>query len=387
MVGSNLVHPAVRSGDVQLVQDLLLLGASPTFMDENRDAPIHVAAKLGNLEVVKLLLREGLGYMNALDGQGRTPLHLAVENGYVPVVRALLSHGANLSIRCIYTHPYGEYRALDFAARAGHVDIMTALIEHGADVNAADSRDRTALHIAAIDNEARAIDVLVTAGADVEARTGSGRTPLLVASEPGRYEAALALLQHGAKIKVKSDSGNSPLHCAALCAGTVAGTTAIVDLLLRWGADETAVNSDGHTAAEVIGDYMEEGHAVPEEDVVPLEKLLASAPVDRAWRRRGFLVLCRAFPNRVCVEVHDSMPGSRTEAAVLVMRHPASTSRDKLARTRARGGSDSDGGVHGRDQSSGGDTREERSGDWRSVAVGLVGLKEEGLFRKIVGYL
>ena len=41
----------------------------------------------------------------------------------------------------------------------------------------------------------------------------------------------------------------------------------------------------------------EEDHLV--EDVERVRELLANAPADRAWRRRGYLVLCRAHPDRV----------------------------------------------------------------------------------------
>ena len=58
--------------------------------------PLHVAAMLGNLRIVKLLLMRGAS-VNARDNRGDTPLVLAVKRG-VPegVVKALIDAGAEL---------------------------------------------------------------------------------------------------------------------------------------------------------------------------------------------------------------------------------------------------------------------------------------------------
>ena len=63
-----------------------------------------------------------------------------------------------------------------------------------------------------------------------------------------------------------------------------------MDSLLRAGADETIVDDEGRTVAEVIGRGSEEEDSLPQDAELVLE-LLANAPADRAWRRRGYLVL------------------------------------------------------------------------------------------------
>lgn len=406
-VSDEMMHPAVRSGNLDVVKTLVSFGASPTFLDENRSAPIHLAASLGHVDAIDFFHDQGVS-INALDGRGRTPLHIAVECRELGVVRALLSHGADVTIRCIYTHPYGEYRALDLAASKGDAGLLRLLLQHGTDVDASDSRDRTALHIAAIDNAASAIDVLVEFGANIEARTGSGRTPLTVSSEPERYGAALALLNHGANIHVADDKGNSPLHFAARCAGTGApGAAAIVDLLLKWGADETAVNGEDHTAAMVIGDYLQDGDTVyPPGDIESVVELLARAPGDRAWRRRRGIVMCRAFMPGVAGEAPGrrrlSRPVSEEEvgsdgvkAPPAELRFPVSMSDGsrrarKRARAGGRGGSglgDDAGGSGHHGGGSVGREEERKLEDWESAAFALVKLREEGLFRNIVSFL
>ena len=72
----------------------------------------------------------------------------------------------------------------------------------------------------------------------------------------------------------------------------------MTDSLLRAGADETVVDDRGFKAADSIGQFVDEGGRLAE-DVQRVRELLANAPIDRSCRRRGYLVLCRAHPNRV----------------------------------------------------------------------------------------
>ncbi|CAN0497377.1 unnamed protein product, partial [Scytosiphon promiscuus] len=68
----------------------------------------------------------------------------------------------------------------------------------------------------------------------------------------------------------------------------------VVDLLLRYGADETVMDKLSKRAADVIGLKVEEGIRLADE-VELVRKLLSNAPADRVWRRRGLPVLCRAY--------------------------------------------------------------------------------------------
>ena len=80
-----------------------------------------------------------------------------------------------------------------------------------------------------------------------------------------------------------------PLHCEGEQSGTP-GSTEAVDFLLKWGADRSKLNSDGKTAAEVVGDSVFPDKTSAD-DVKRVHELLAA---ERAWRRRGLLLLCRA---------------------------------------------------------------------------------------------
>ena len=56
---------------------------------------IHEAAKRGDLEKVKALLKENRALASSKDNTGRTPLHLAAQKGFKDVAELLRQHGAH----------------------------------------------------------------------------------------------------------------------------------------------------------------------------------------------------------------------------------------------------------------------------------------------------
>lgn len=242
--------------------------------------------------MVQLFLLKGANKDGSVNN-GWSPLHLAAFHGHVLVVLALLAAGVDTSLRC------GDEEApvLHLAAGQGCLEVLKALIEHGVEVDATDGNDWTALHHAAKYGQAEAIGMLLEAGGNIKAKGVAGGNPLHVAAACLSVESALVLLRHGAQVNSRASSPSTPLHCAAFLAGKQ-GAAEMVDFLLRSGADETIKNEDGFSAADRIGYGVEEQDRVAE-DFERVCKLLASASVDRAWRRRSLFVLSRAHPNRV----------------------------------------------------------------------------------------
>ena len=68
----------------------------PFALQENQ-TPLHIAARLGNVDNVVLLLQHG-AQPNATTKDQYTPLHIAAKEGHEEVVQVLLEHGANQNL-------------------------------------------------------------------------------------------------------------------------------------------------------------------------------------------------------------------------------------------------------------------------------------------------
>lgn len=194
----------------------------------------------GEAEIAGSLLLKGAA-INARSDEDSTPLGIAAQAGHVAVTEVLLIAGGDHTLR-FYED---DLSALDLAASRDHATQSRGGSERGVPYRL------TALHWAAENNSASAIDdVLVEAGADIQA--GQWRSPLHFAAEGGP-DATLASLNFGAEVCTQTAvGGETALHRTA---GSAAkrGSGEVVDLLLRWGADETITTRQGETAVERIG--------------------------------------------------------------------------------------------------------------------------------------
>ena len=106
------LHYAARVGNVQAVKLLINAGANIDVLGEGRD---------GRFEVVKKLIAAGAD-LNILDNSGVTPLYLASKYGNLEIVKLLISSGAdkNFGKGC-------ENKPLYVAHKKGHREIVKEL--------------------------------------------------------------------------------------------------------------------------------------------------------------------------------------------------------------------------------------------------------------------
>ncbi|CAM9796013.1 unnamed protein product [Laminaria digitata] len=373
------LHAAVLldRAHVDLVDLLLSAGADIDARSIQGMTALHFAAKQPNMRcnnVETMLLQRGAA-KDALDAHGRSPLHYAACHGNLAATRALLAAGADATFRVVDN---GALSPLDVAASFGQIEVIKELVQHGVDPDAAPNDDcgYTALHQAAFKNHPRAVDALLEAGASVARQNfGNGKTPLHLAVERLSLDALHALLQHGAPVRALQGGEvdrrcDPPIHLATEQGGRQ-GAAEVVDLLLRWGADEFELDDDGNTAAEVVGaDVLEEQSLA--RDANRVSDLLANAPADRTWRRRGLLLLCLARDPRSRRRRRGGSGGEENGAEEQGVEHRAE--EGALAK-------DGDGGA--------GDGGSDGVGavPWRDVVASLLEFEEQGFFRTIVKFL
>ncbi|XP_017771956.1 PREDICTED: ankyrin repeat domain-containing protein 50 isoform X2 [Nicrophorus vespilloides] len=242
--GQAALHVASRLGQTEVVKVLLEAGANADQADMDGWTPLRAAAWGGHTEVVELLVIHGCS-LDSMDAENRTALRAAAWSGHEEIVKVLLQNGADVNL----TDHEGR-TALIAAAYMGHAEIVEHLLDHGADIDHADADGRTALSVAALcaprTPGVGVVATLLERDASVDHKDKEGMTPLLVASFEGHKDVCELLLENEADVDHCDSSGRSPLWAAASM-----GHAPVVALLLFWGCCIDSMDSEGRTVLSV----------------------------------------------------------------------------------------------------------------------------------------
>nr|KYP72711.1 Putative ankyrin repeat protein RF-0381 [Cajanus cajan] len=223
------IHLAAREGHVEVLRLVLLKGADVDSLSRDGTTALHVAVKRGERECVRLLLANNarLDIRDSRDGD--TCVHVAAGMGDESMVKLLLKKGANKDVR-----NYLGKTAYDVAVENGATRVLDAL------------RLGDGLCVAARKGEVRSMERVIESGAAVNGRDQHGWTALHRACFKGRVEAVRALLEKGIELEARDEEGYSALHCAV-----EAGHADVAEVLVKRGVDVEARTSKGVTALQI----------------------------------------------------------------------------------------------------------------------------------------
>lgn len=228
-VNENRVQSVQRTGkpyqQLLLIRELIAGGANVNAQPELYEgvSPLMVAASMGNLPLLVILLRTGASPESKLAtgvASQASALMLAAGNGHDVVVRHLIEHGADV-------HCMGTLRIGTVIVRA------------------------TPMFWAAMMPSARAMEHLSEAGAKIDQQLPSGATILSWFVGRGSVASVQALIRAGANVNLVDNRGRTPLMYARLRSDGQG--EAVVNLLLASGASDSCLvagepSSDFHTS-------------------------------------------------------------------------------------------------------------------------------------------
>ena len=247
---------------------------------------LHSAARSGNVEIVRLLLKRSHADPNATDNKGRTPLMATCISSsvYTKVVRLLLEAGADPALA-----DKTGLLPLHVAAFHGHIDLIDMLHARApATLNRFNSYHETPLFLACVNGHEGMASKLLSLGAMQPISPYEiDMSPLVVALVKDFVDVAVVLIKEGG---IRALGGRTVLtHALYMSVGfnqtgilrlllTVFGEEgrselantylkdryllhysavycypAAVSILLRSGADEEARDSEGRTARDALG--------------------------------------------------------------------------------------------------------------------------------------
>ncbi|XP_052187727.1 ankyrin repeat-containing protein At5g02620-like [Diospyros lotus] len=194
--GFDALHIAAKQGDLEVVK--VLMEAHPELsmtVDMTNTTALHTAATQGHFEVVNFFLESESSLATIARSNGKTALHSAARNGHLEVVKALLSKEPEIATR---TDKKGQ-TALHMAVKGLSHQVVQELIK--ADpclVNMVDTKGNTTLHIAARKGRAEIVKLLLEhSNTDTKAVNRSNETAIDTAEKLGQPEVVAILREHG----------------------------------------------------------------------------------------------------------------------------------------------------------------------------------------------
>ncbi|TDH67240.1 hypothetical protein CCR75_003345 [Bremia lactucae] len=155
-LGYTALHRAAKHGDEAVMASLLAMydGKAIDLVSlksyKQEQLALHIAAKFGNLEAVRLLAEpEFRKFINMPDRNGNTPLHFAATCSALSaatVVALLLLRGADPTIK----NKQGVFPIVAhlLTTQKDDIEIVQQLLKNGSNPNTTDAAGNTVLHIA-----------------------------------------------------------------------------------------------------------------------------------------------------------------------------------------------------------------------------------------------
>ncbi|KAI2858584.1 hypothetical protein CBS147321_4988 [Aspergillus niger] len=160
--------------------------------------PLHFTAQFDKehtLETAQILIDAGAN-VNSRADLGVTPLFLAVQSNRLDLVKLLVDKGAEINV-CTER----DITPLERAIGNSNISIIDFLIDQGAWTDHVDRRGFNIVHIGAMQGDVAVLERVLKTGADIEASSTDGKKlrPIHVAINNDNEEIALTLLEHGAQ--------------------------------------------------------------------------------------------------------------------------------------------------------------------------------------------
>ncbi|XP_057202676.1 caskin-2 isoform X6 [Triplophysa rosa] len=142
------LHLAAQYGHYEVSEMLLQHQSNPCVLNKGKKTPLDLACEFGRVKVAQLLLNSNMvasllegDQKDASDSNCNTPLHLAARNGHKDIIRLLLKAGIDIN------RSTKAGTALHEAALYGKTEVVRLLLDAGIDVTVRNTYNQTALDI------------------------------------------------------------------------------------------------------------------------------------------------------------------------------------------------------------------------------------------------
>lgn len=219
--GQTALNKAAEQQSKDKIRHLLALGADPNLPNDYGRRPLdtiieHYSFSYNDhAEIIGQLVSHGADVnLSPLPTVQQSPLHVAARNGNVNVMKLLVAHNANID------QPSRGPDAMTpfmMAAESGKHLAAQFLQEQGANVFKKDNWGRTALIFAARGGDEKTLESLLAIpgmDAKIDEQDSRGRSAMHHAFRKYHADFGVALIKKGARVDLHDFNGATPLHQA-----------------------------------------------------------------------------------------------------------------------------------------------------------------------------
>jgi ankyrin repeat protein len=206
------IHLAAYLGNLKIVRQLVEdVGLPPHICDANNESPLHLACKRGHLSMIRYLVEEC--ELDALqeNSQGVTPIQYALKGGYLEVVVYFIEETpAEQKIPLDFQDSVLKGSLLHWACLGKRVELVEYLIvtQNIAVETIAESDKSTCLLWAALGSTVEVVKFLIeNASADPNVCNAQGWTCLHMATASGDVDKTIYLIEN-ARLKITEKNAN-----------------------------------------------------------------------------------------------------------------------------------------------------------------------------------
>nr|XP_027099248.1 protein ACCELERATED CELL DEATH 6-like [Coffea arabica] len=183
MAGESPLYLAVERGYHDIVDLILGTCKSPSYHGPHFTTALHRAAMGNSLECVKLLLGKLPNLTKEADRDGQTALHIAAKLGHQEVIKLLLSADKSMAYtRSCKVNSKTSNTALHLAVKFGHLNVVKEILSHCPDCwEMRNGYNQNILHLAVVKEQKQLLDFIldnVWASELINERDLDGNTPL-----------------------------------------------------------------------------------------------------------------------------------------------------------------------------------------------------------------
>ncbi|XP_057335764.1 ankyrin-1-like isoform X2 [Microplitis mediator] len=284
------IHKVVETGQTDIFDELLKLGADPNTFSSSGDALLITACKSQQAEIVKILIKNNAS-VRVKDINGCSVLYYAIDNlhtsnykwrfynsvsddsdcedekfaddkikcfsdDWFEITKLLIDKGADIKCR-----DKSGNTPLQYAILQGCLEVVKLLLQQDSasdDTKTLNDKKQTLLHSAASIKSRSIIKLLLKRKyfENVDIEDIDGKTPLHLAVQSSRLKTVKLLLKHKANVNAVDKKLSTPL----LCAIHNPYQSPMIELLLEHKADPNCVNKEGLTPSFIAATYTNDDY-------------------------------------------------------------------------------------------------------------------------------